>query len=272
MLDDEPFAYDDGLGDSEDDAIEIVDLPPGGLDKRVERVQAVGVHLWSSLRRPRLFSLPMMLACLLLLTLLSGSQLYRQVARPAGQTRLQYVSAEVILPGGPIIWSSHGIGTDRTGIRLMPQPGPLPAGCPQGAEIDNLGTIGDYPVWVKGFVGPYAHLPLLPQNVAADPWLGWDIPLQVFMMAGFHTTPTLSFSSLTNGLPPFFSNEDDGYGRGTTYSNSKTLDITEATQSTPYPGKHIYTWNLLVHIIHSGCYRLDVDWIGGHWLIVFTAS
>lgn len=263
----------DNINDADD--IEIVDLPSSSssVDQRVQhmrRVQTMGKRLWTGLRQPCLFSFPTVFACLLLLTLLSGSQLYQQVEQHSTTVYAGAIYMGGLQGGGTPGKIKSGNVWSYNGTNFVVNTGTLPPGCATATAIGTAPDVGAYPVWIKGFTGPNAHFSLQASDVTGSPQMGWDVPVEVSVIYNFPGPVTLSFGTFpgdVSALPPVFVDDAQSI-----YATTKTLNPDSAMPRSAPADKHLNVWKLNIHISAPGCYTLDVDWDSGHWHLNFIAQ
>lgn len=268
------MAYHDGHLQNEAENIEIVDLPDSELDVRSIYLLAFGRRFQSFARTPHFSLIPACLITMLLLVLLSGSQLYQRIIPSSRQHGTSEASSLLIIsnsntPGqtNVTITNSNGAWITSDGKSNTTQQKTV-ATCKTGTHIGAIQSVGNYPVWVKGLFGPQAHIILPISAYQASPWFGWNITLQVAAIYNFHQPITLSVFSTQDEFPAAFATAQPN-----TYNTSITLDTQTPTQrNVPDGDKFRNIWNVTLHIPQDGCYGLMADWSISTWSILFTAQ
>jgi len=270
------MAYNDEQWQDEQDEITFVDLPDSELQPLRIHMLHYGRRLHALTRQPRLALLPSLFIILLLLVLLSSSKLYQHVTLTAtppaphvGYFRVN--SIQIISVGGTPQQSSFIIldsnNTWRSEGMLPPTSKTTPV-CSTGTNIGAIHSVGSYPVWIKGILGPQAHVALTSQAYEVAPWKGWNITLQVAVIYNLNQPVTLSVFSPPQRFPAAFATSSLNI-----YSTSLTLDEQFPIQhNVPDGNKFRNIWNITLHIPASGCYKLQADWMMNEWSIFFTAS
>ena len=268
------MAYDDEQFQDEIENIEIVDLPDSDLDARSVHLLTFGRRFQTLAHTPRFSIIPTLLITMLLLVLLSGSQLYQRIIPSQSQHNTLAASLMQIISissttgqNGFTITNSNGGWVTGYDTNNTVQAKDI-AACQAGTEIGAIHSVGSYPVWVKGILGPQAHIVLSNAAYKTNPWVGWNITLQIAAIYNFNQPITLSVFSAQQGFPAAFAT-----GQPNTYNTSITLDAQAPTQrNVPDGDKFRNIWDVTLHIPEAGCYALMADWSISTWSILFTAQ
>ncbi len=215
-----------------------------------------------------------MLIVMLLLVLLSGSQLYQSIIPAQRQhgtfaaSPLQIISINSATGQiGFTVTNSNGGWITGYGTSNTAQEKAI-AACQAGTEIGAIQSVGIYPVWAKGILGPQAHIILSNATYETAPWSGWNVTLQIAAIYNFNQPITLSVFSAQQGFPAAFATDQPN-----TYNTSITLGAQAPTQrNVPDGDKFRNIWNVTLHIPEAGCYALMADWSISTWSILFTAQ
>jgi len=148
-------------------------------------------------------------------------------------------------------------------------PGFAPTTCPSRAQVDAIGEIGAFPLWLGNFDGPDATIHLQRINVPTlVGWNGWAVPLHLTMKANLNDPVTLTVGNLGDGPSPMFASPD-----GLSLTTSIGLDYRRAASvSIQATQVHTGAWDTTLLIPASGCYYFTAGWPRGFWQVIFAAG
>jgi hypothetical protein len=270
-----------------DDEREITDLHP----RRVPPNGARQILVSRTWRRVALGLAFAVLLALLLTSLRPGSPLQwlggvtRSPSPTASAVALRPVeTVSAALPPTPA--SPLMAPTPVPGVSGVPTLGTAPTSC--SAEPPALTNdfppqeqaIGDSPVLLGGFIGPYAKLLLGPAASAmAYSWTapystyGWPAPIGLILRGQISGPVTLSGSDLRTGHPLWFGFVVAGdWGPPTQVVSRFVLD---PAHPSPPAGGWTDTetfWYGYAFLPGAGCYMLDATWPDGSWHIMVSAG
>ncbi len=242
---------------SETSDIEVTDVPPGELPIVPETLIALGSHF--SPRSPvwRWTTVGGVVIFVLLVLFSSFPTSLLTPAVTAVPTPHEHV---------PLILDSNP----------PPVLEPAPQNCPSTAPLHSFDPptfppgVGDSPVWVTGFSGPYARLVHLVDARQQPQEFGWAYQLLLVEKADHLRPALLSGKSLDDGFSLFF---EDGISiRG---QKSVTAFFELAADHPRLPSKYDTqwkAWTVIMYVPAAGCYSLEAFWPEGGWQVNFAAG
>jgi hypothetical protein len=178
--------------------------------------------------------------------------------------------------------------TPLPGVAGTPALGPAPASCGTDSPALTPGgppwtgnVVGQAPVLLGGFVGPYATMPLGPAASAmaytwAAPYTsyGWPAPIGPIVRNNIRPGPvTLSGWDVRTGYPLWFGFITAGeWGAPARVSPAYTLDPENPPVLVGGWTNEEWFWYGYAFLPGAGCYILAADWPGGSWRVTVSAG
>jgi hypothetical protein len=180
------------------------------------------------------------------------------------------LTTPTVVPGAPGVPALDAAPTSCTG----PPPALTRAGPPQYRAVGNA------PLWVGGFTGPYATLKLGPAaSATAYDWAapytryGWPAPILLVLQSGYAAPVTLSGWDLRDGHPVWFGVIEAGvWGPPRQVVTPFTLDPAHLPFDAGGEDDTGVFWYGYAFLPRAGCYALAATWAGGAWRVTVSAG
>jgi hypothetical protein len=247
---------------SEASDIEVTDVPPGELPIVPKALIALGSHF--SPRSP-VWRWTTVGGVVIFVLLVCSSPIYRG-SFPTSLLTPAVTAVPAPREHVPLMLDSN----------QLPVLKPAPQNCPSTAPLRSFDPptfppgVGDSPVWVTGFSGPYARLVHLEDARQQPQEFGWAYQLLLVEKADHLRPALLSGKSLDNGFSLFF---EDGISiRG---QKSVTAFFELAADHPRLPSKYDTqwkAWTVIMYVPAAGCYSLEAFWPEGGWKVNFAAG
>ena len=248
--------------------IEVTDVPPDELPIVPETLIALGSHF--SPRSP-LWRWTTVGGIVIFLLLVCRDPIYRVLPIYRGS-----FPTSLLTPAVTAVPTPHEHLPLILDSNQLPILKPAPQNCPSTAPLHSFDPatfppgVGDSPVWVTGFSGPYARLVHLVDARQQPQEFGWAYQLLLVEKADHLRPALLSGKSLDDGFSLFF---EDGISiRG---QKSVTAFFELAADHPRLPSKYDTqwkAWTVIMYVPAAGCYSLEAFWPEGGWQVNFAAG
>src|SRR6266536_910956 len=153
--------------------------------------------------------------------------------------------------------------SDPNTLFRIAQPGPAPSTCPgigsdASPSAPSFRGVGQSPFWVGPYLGldPDASIWRYGEGLSLRGNDGWAVKF-LWYLEQQATPGRVSITELVSGQPIAIV----GHGE------RSTALVLEPSTAFVYPE---HTWGSYVVFPRAGCYRLDAQWAGGSWSLVFS--